>query len=94
MALSFLPRKIQYKQYSMPIIMGFVTEQFGNWMIEFEDYPCELTVKIWTREIYKVCYGKNILYQLRGGNYYEKDFISIISNNGNGSNRTWRDNYV
>lgn len=36
-----------YKQYSAKIIYGFISGQISIFDLEYEDYPCEGTVKEW-----------------------------------------------
>lgn len=36
-----------YKHYEKSIIQGFVSGRYSSDNIEFEDYPCEMTVKKW-----------------------------------------------
>ena len=43
-----LPANLQpYKQYDARIITGVVNGTITSNMIEFEDYPCEMTMKRW-----------------------------------------------
>ena len=43
---------VPYKQYSAVVIFGFISGRLSVDMLEYEDYPCELTVRLWlTRKI-------------------------------------------
>lgn len=44
---------IPYKQYTKDIIEGFAASKLNNDMLEFEDYPCDITVKRWVRKNFK-----------------------------------------
>lgn len=44
----FLPEILYpYKQYERKIIDGFISGELNFYMIEYEDYPCEQTIKNW-----------------------------------------------
>lgn len=43
---------IAFKHYEKRIIEDFVRDRASSFDIEFEDYPCELTIKKWKR-VYK-----------------------------------------
>ena len=40
-----------YKQYSAYIIRGFMRGELNNYILEYEDYPCESTIKLWTQKM-------------------------------------------
>ena len=47
----YLPDQVlPYKHYEKNIIKGFVSGRYSSDDIEFEDYPCEITVKKWKCE--------------------------------------------
>lgn len=39
-----------YKHYEADIILGVVNGLITSDTLEFEDYPCEMTIKRWTRK--------------------------------------------
>lgn len=40
---------LPYKHYERQIIEGFVCQQLSIFDLEFEDYPCESTIRTWKR---------------------------------------------
>lgn len=40
---------IPYKQYRKDIIEGFISKQLSNEELEFEDFPCDITIKRWNK---------------------------------------------
>lgn len=45
-----LPNELlPYKHYEAEIINGFISGTHSSYDIEFEDYPCESTIKYWIR---------------------------------------------
>lgn len=46
-----LPNSLMlYKHYSSDIIQGVLSGKITPDLLEYEDYPCELTMKHWTEE--------------------------------------------
>ena len=45
---------IPYKQYSAVVIFGFISGRLSVDMLKYEDYPCELTVRLWHTRIVQV----------------------------------------
>ena len=41
-----------YKHYEADIISGFVTGELTSFDIEYEDYPCETTVRQWKKSVH------------------------------------------
>lgn len=47
-----LPKNIYpYKQYDAEIIKGFVEGSITSFDLEYEDYPCETTIKEWKKHM-------------------------------------------
>lgn len=42
---------IPYKHYEAQIITGFVDGTITSFDLEYEDYPCETTIKDWKRNV-------------------------------------------
>lgn len=40
---------VPYKQYEKPIIDGFILGNLSSDMLEYEDYPCSLTIQNWKK---------------------------------------------
>lgn len=40
---------LPYKQYEAKIINGFISGEYSSFDLEFEDYPCENTIKLWLK---------------------------------------------
>ncbi len=41
---------VPYKQFKADIIAGVIDGSVGVQNLEYEDYPCEMTMKRWTKE--------------------------------------------
>ena len=42
-----------YKQYAETIILGFLAGSMSSYNLDYEDYPCEGTIKNWKKEFSK-----------------------------------------
>ena len=74
-----IPDKIlPYKQYEAEIIQGVVEGSITPFLLDFEDYPCEMTMKRW-REKYIPYNGKTIFKKesITTKNWFER-FLSFI----------------